>query len=226
MSKIAIITALSGELKPLVRGWEKRGPHTWIGRIGDHECIAIAGGVGSEAAARACELAMRETGVSVLVSMGWAGALSCGLKPPTAHAVAEVIDARTGERFLTDNPAGQKLVMLDHVAGVDEKRSLARTYQAVMADMEAAVVAGVARERNLSFYCFKGISDGANDVLPDFSRFMRGDGQMRMRAFLLYVAFRPRYWSALKRLGENSKNAAIELARLVPLYLEEALKRI
>ena len=45
MSKIAIIAALPGELKPLVRGWQQRGKNLWAGRLGDHEAIAIAGGI-------------------------------------------------------------------------------------------------------------------------------------------------------------------------------------
>jgi adenosylhomocysteine nucleosidase len=106
---------------------------------------------------------------------------------------------------------------------VEEKRQLAERYQAVMVDMEAAAVARVAQARNISFYCFKGISDGPNDVLPDFSRFIGSDGQMRTAAFLLYAAFRPRYWSALKRLGENSKAAAASLETMVRKGFEQVI---
>jgi len=223
MSKTAIIAALPGELEFLVRGWEKRERNVWAGRLGEHACIAIAGGIGQEAATRACKLALREGDVKVLVSVGWAGALSCGLKPRSAYAVNEVIDAGTGERFVADYPEGYKLVTLDHVAGMKEKRQLGTEHQAVMVDMEAAAVARVARDRNVSFYCFKGISDGSNDVLPNFSQFIGQDGQMRMPAFLFYVTFRPRYWAALKRLGENSKGAASMLSTFVPHCLEQAL---
>lgn len=223
MSRIAIIAALPGELAPLVRGWEKRGHNVWIGRLADRDCIAIAGGMGSESATRACELALGEGDVNVLVSVGWAGSLSCGLKPCSANAVYEIIDAKTGERFATDYSAGYKLVTLDHVAGVEEKRQLATKHQAVLVDMEAAAVARVASERNISFYCFKAVSDGSNDVLPDFSRFIGQDGQMRMIPFLAYIAFRPRYWAALKRLGENSKGAASSLQTMVTKGLEQAL---
>ena len=223
MSRIAIIAALPGELAPLVRGWEKRERNVWAGRLGEHACIAIAGGIGQEAATRACELALREGDVRVLVSAGWAGSLSCGMKPRQAVAAYEVIDAGTGERFVADYPEGYKLVTLDHVAGVEEKRQLAAEHQAVMVDMEAAAVARVAQQRNISFYCFKGISDGSNDVLPDFSRFIGQDGQMRMAPFLAYVAFRPRYWAALKRLGENSKGAASLLESLITEGLKRAL---
>ena len=53
MSKIAIIAALPGELKPLVRGWQRPEPNLWTGSIAGREAIAVAGGMGAEAATRA-----------------------------------------------------------------------------------------------------------------------------------------------------------------------------
>ncbi len=53
MSRIAIIAALPGELKPLVRGWKRAESDLWTGQIAGHEAIAIAGGMGAAAAARA-----------------------------------------------------------------------------------------------------------------------------------------------------------------------------
>ena len=47
MSGIAIIAALSGELKPLVRGWERRGRNLWTGRVAENDVIAVAGGIGA-----------------------------------------------------------------------------------------------------------------------------------------------------------------------------------
>lgn len=215
MKKIAIVAALPGELKPLVGGWERRGQNVWTGRIGEDEAVAVAGGVGAAAAVRAAERVMVEFKPDVLVSYGWAGALTCALKPPSACAISEVVEAGTGERFATGDPRGYQLITLDRVARFEEKHALAQKHQAVLVDMEAAAVARVAAEHDVAFYCFKGISDGYEDVLPDFSRFISAAGELRMAALLAHVAVRPRYWASLQRLGKNSRAAAAGLASLL-----------
>jgi adenosylhomocysteine nucleosidase len=220
MKRIGIIAALSGELKPLVRGWPKRGRNLWVGRVGECEAAAIAGGIGAKATERAAEHLFAEFEPEALVSYGWAGALTCAVKPPTACAISEVIDACTDRCYTTQFARGYRLLTLDRVAGADEKRGLAEKYQSVLVDMEAAAVARIARARNVPFFCFKGVSDGYNDQLPDFSRFIDDAGELRMAAFMAYAAVRPKYWPSMQRLGKNSRAAATALAGL----LEECMK--
>lgn len=223
MNKIAIIAALPGELKPLVRGWQSRGRNLWAGRICDTETMALAGGMGADAARRAVERVFSEFSPNILVSYGWAGALTCAVKPMQACAISEVLDDRTGERFVTDYPSGYRIITLDRVVRADEKRSLAAKHQAVLVDMEAATVARMAAARNISFYCFKGVSDGYSDRLPDFSRFINASGYFRMPSFLAYAAVHPQFWSSLKRLGRNSSNAASVLAPFAQNCLKQAI---
>lgn len=224
MKRIVIIAALQGELKPLVKGWQRRGS-LFTGHIGDAECVAVFAGIGKDAAARAYGLAMAESAnhskPDALISIGWAGALSCGVKPGQAHPVAEVIDSRTGERYATSFKMQGKvrLVTLDHVARADEKRSLAERYQAAMVDMEAATIGRLARAHDLPFYCFKGVSDGYNEKLPDLNRFIDPSGQLRLPAFVLHVAIRPRYWAALVRLSKSSKVSAEAVAALLREFI-------
>ena len=222
MMRIGIIAALTGELKPLVKGWQQRGQF-YIGKLGEAECIATAGGMGAEAAARACDLILAEGPLDALVSYGWTGALSCGLKPPAACVIAEVIDSATNKTFTTASKEGQRLLTLDHVARPNEKRALAEKYQAPIVDMEAAAVARIAAARNLPVYCLKGVSDGYNDNLPDFNRFLGSDGQLQMPAFVAYALLHPKYWSALRRLGMQSQDAARNLAVLAAESLGKTL---
>ena len=214
MKKIAIIAALPGELKPLVRGWQQAGPNVWAGRIGDCEAVAVAGGIGEVGVKRAAERVFAGGGLDALVSYGWAGALTCAVKPPTACAISDVIDTEDGATFATKLGKGYRLITLDHVARANEKRGLAEKHQSVLVDMEAATVARIAAERNVAFYCFKGISDGYLDQIPDFSRFIDGVGQLRMAALMAHVAVRPKYWASMQRLGKNSGEAARGLADL------------
>ncbi len=214
MSYIAIIAALPGELKPLVgEDWHRPQPNVWTGTISHHGAVAIAGGIGAAAAGRAVAKALSYGRPDALISYGWAGALTCALKPPSAFAISEVIDHASGERFATGSSQGTRLVTLDHVARPDEKRALAQTHQAVLVDMEAAAVARLAAERNIPFYCFKGISDAYTDQLPDFGSFISPAGELRTAAFLAHAALHPAYWPSLIRLGKNSSIAASNLAR-------------
>ncbi|MGB6131861.1 MAG: hypothetical protein WBG54_08775 [Acidobacteriaceae bacterium] len=222
MPRIGIVAAFHSELRPVVRGWERRGS-VWLGRIGPVEVRAACAGMGSAAVTRACDQIIGcptsargsqpwEQPIDTLVSVGFAGSLSCGLKPPEACAVREVIDAATGERFPTLDPDGQRLITLDHVADPLEKRRLAEKFQAVLVDMEAAAVARFARSHSLGFSCVKAVTDGPNDQLPDFNRFTGPDGQLRLPALILHALTHPQTWSPLRRLARNSSAAAEELA--------------
>ncbi|HEX3471309.1 MAG TPA: nucleoside phosphorylase [Silvibacterium sp.] len=223
MSRIAIIAALPGELKPLIHGWRRTEPNVWSGVIAGHEAIAIAGGMGSAAAGRAVTQALDHDRPDALISYGWCGAITCAVKPPMAFAISEVIDHSTGDSFRTASTEGLRLVTLDHVAGPNEKRPLAEKHQAVLVDMEAATVARLAVENNLAFYCFKAISDAYTDNLPDFNRFISPAGQLRTSAFMTYAVIHPGYWAALIRLGTNSGVAASNLARLLSKFQLQSL---
>jgi adenosylhomocysteine nucleosidase len=222
MRRIGIIAAMPAELKPLVQGWKPlhlpHGENAWQGNIEGAACIAVCAGMGKAAAERACAIAMREAPLNTLVSIGWAGALSCGMQPGDAYVVNEVVDGVSGERFPTRSPARAgnapplRLVTIDHVALAAEKRRLGESNQAVLVDMEAVTVARFACSQGIPFYCLKAVSDTANEVLPDFSRYTDTQGQLQLAALLAHVAVRPRYWPGLARLGKNGRKGADAMA--------------
>jgi adenosylhomocysteine nucleosidase len=223
MTRTAIIAAFAGELKPLVRGWQRElrnGIETWAWREQDLYVAACAG-AGQAAATRAFAVLEERGPVDLVFSVGWAGALTSDLAPGTAHNVAGVIDARTGERFLCDAGAGEQwLVTSPIVAGEAEKRRLAAAYGAGLVDMEAAALARLAAMRGIPFYCVKGVSDGFLDRLPDFNRFLSPNGQFHLARFTLFALLRPWLWPSLVRMGENSKRAAGNIAATVLDILE------
>jgi adenosylhomocysteine nucleosidase len=225
MKSIGIIAAMPGELKPLVQGWKaltlpnaSKGEAAWRGTLEGAECIAVCAGMGNQAAERACKIASQQASLTALVSIGWAGALSCGVQPGNAYVINEVIDGVTTERYATTqavgdgNRVGLKLVTIDHVALPPEKRKIAEAFRAILVDMEAATVARYARARGLDFYCLKAVSDLAGEILPDFSQYTDPQGQLQLPALLAHVAIRPRYWPALARLGQNGKRGAVAIA--------------
>jgi adenosylhomocysteine nucleosidase len=231
MIRTAIIAAMPGELKPLVRGWrrEKRNRvDQWRWRFDAGEWIAACAGAGQNAATRALAEVERDGPVASVLSVGWAGALSAAYQPGTAYRVAGVIDTLTGERFRVPQilPLRQKddarmgqadiwLATSARVADAVEKQRLAAAYRAGLVDMEAAAIARLAGMRGISFHCVKGVSDGFDDRLPDFNRFLSSNGQFQMASFTLFALFHPGCWSALKQMGENSKKASQSIAESV-----------
>jgi adenosylhomocysteine nucleosidase len=230
VTRTAIIAAFPGELAPLVRDWPHqhhngidlwRWPHKTMSD-GDGEWIAACAGAGQTAATRAFAAAEQfvESGhagpagsINLAISVGWAGALHKIIEPGLAYTVAGVIDARTGEM----SPAADWrndiwLVTSPIVANEPEKRRLASAYSAALVDMEAAAVARLAQMRNIPFYCVKGVSDGLDDNLPDFNRFLGPSGQLNIGKLTLFALLRPWYWHPLLRMGENSRKAAEGIA--------------
>jgi adenosylhomocysteine nucleosidase len=223
--RIAIIAAMPGELKPLVRGWKFSTHETvklWSYEAGGDQYIAACAGAGQAAATRAFTAIERDGPINIVFSVGWAGALCADLAMGSAYNVGGVIDIRTGERFSCDAGAGEIwLTTSPRVADASEKERLAATYGAGLVDMEAAAVARLADMRGIPFYCIKGISDGFRDKLPDFNSFIAPDGRFRTARFAFYALFTPWYWPGLVRMGENSRKASQSIAESLIDFLDE-----
>jgi adenosylhomocysteine nucleosidase len=214
MTRTAIIAALPGELKPLVRGWTHTAGgdvELWRTQRDGAEWIAACAGAGAEAALRAWAAVERTEPIDRVISTGWAGALGTECVAGGVYRVAGVVDARTGERFSAGGCGGVWLVTSDRVAGREEKRRLAAAHGASLVDMEAAGVARIAAGRGIPFACLKGVSDGAGERLPDFGGFISAEGQFRLAAFLAHAAIRPWLWPALIRVGRASARSARRL---------------
>jgi adenosylhomocysteine nucleosidase len=224
MTRVAIIAAFPGELKPLVVDWphsSRNGVHFWARRNEEEEWMAACAGAGQPAATRAFAAIEDGGPIDLIFSIGWAGALRSEIAAGSAHNVAGVIDVQTGERFRCDAGAGELwLATSPRVADESEKRRLANTYNAALVDMEAAAVARLAASRDIPFYCIKGVSDGFSDRLPDFNRFLSPSGRLRLARLTLYATLRPWYWPALLRMGENSKRASQHIAESLRDFLD------
>lgn len=217
MSRVAIVAALPGELKPLVKGWAHSklgGVDLWQRKFDGGAWLAACGGMGADAATRAFAAIEQQGPIDFVVSYGWVGALTESVPVGTNVDLSGVIDAKTGERFRTATWIEDHwLVSVPSIAGKEEKLRLAERYRSEAVDMEAATVARLAAMREIPFYLNRAVSDGVNDVLPDFNAFRGPRGEFQMTRFVAYAAIHPRYWPALVRLGENSKKAAIQMAR-------------
>jgi adenosylhomocysteine nucleosidase len=225
MRRTAIIAAMPGELKPLVRGWEheRRGDmHVWRWRFDEGEWVAASAGAGQQAATRAFAEVERDGPVTSVISAGWVGALNEQARPGKAYNVSSVIDSKTGERFPIAQWSSEcVLVTSPRVADGAAKKRLAEAYGAALVDMEAAAIARLAGMRGIPFFCFKGVSDGFTENLLDFNRFISPEGQFETHRLLFFVLPRPWHWPALIRMGENSKQASQSIAESLLDFLDE-----
>jgi adenosylhomocysteine nucleosidase len=226
--RIAIIAALPGELKPLVKDWQRvatgtRGTKKWTLSRGEDTWMAVCAGMGADAARRAYAAAASDGSLDMLLSVGWAGSLHVEVPAGTVQVPTVVIDAQTGEQFsLTEGKRQWRLVTTARVADDAEKTRLAATYRdAALVDMEAATVARLADMHGIPLVCIKGVSDAAGATLPDLNPFIDHMGHMRMTRFLGYIVLRPRYWPSLVHLGRNSSRAAEAMRDLILEFMKE-----
>jgi adenosylhomocysteine nucleosidase len=226
--RIAIIAAMPGELKPLIRHWRSvptgvSGTKKWVLSNDADTWIAVCAGMGAEAVRRAYATAASDGPLDMLLSVGWAGSLSADVSPGTVHVPTVVIDAQTGEQFsLAEGKRQLRLVTTAHVADAAEKGRLAATYAgAVLVDMEAATVARLAAMHGIPLLCIKGVSDAAGARLPDLNPFIDRMGQMQLTPFIANIALRPQYWPSLLHLGKNSSLAAGAMRDLILEFMKE-----
>jgi adenosylhomocysteine nucleosidase len=227
--RIAILAALPGELKPLVKGWERvpsptRGISLWVttsGTDASDEYIAVCGGMGAPAALRSFAAAEQFGTLDLAISVGWAGALTSAMQTGHCYLASEVIDVLTGERFqLTEGHSPLRLVTTPRVVDKTEKRRLRDSYSAALVDMEAAAICRLAQIRGIPAYCFKAVSDGVDARLPDLNPFIDIHGQLQLLPFLAHVAIRPSYWGSLIQMGKSSSAAAHALADAIRSFLQ------
>lgn len=211
MSVTAIIAAMKRELAPLVPNWPSHlfSHNARTFRVYEHKHLAaVAGGIGSGAAAVAAQAMIAQYRPQMLISVGVAGALVPDLMVGTVFVPSIVIDSASGTEYRCDAGSGI-LVTSTAIAGNVSKRALAEKFRASAVDMEAAAVAEVAREERTNFRCVKAISDEADFVMPPLNQFVDGEGQFKTAQFMAWAAIRPSQWPRVLALSRNT-NRAIE----------------
>lgn len=228
------IAALPREIASLVarRGW--RADRTFLGRnihLFEHEdAIVACAGMGAHRATLAVEAALTLGPASELISAGWAGACTNWLAVGDVVRANIVIDAKTGERYLTaereQGARGQEVVVtVSAPASATEKQRLAMSYYASAVDMEAAAVARIARAREVPFRAIKAISDAYDFDLPGMDGFTTHDGQFREAAFALHLVVHPSLWKPVAILAKGSKLAGGNLQAAIGEHISHSRER-
>jgi adenosylhomocysteine nucleosidase len=164
--------------------------------LNGNEAMLVANGIGPERAGAATVAGLEAFAPDAIVSTGFCGALSPGLK------IADLVTANrivTGGRIYASNPLKGPLCgpirSITYVARTaQEKRELA-SEGAIAVEMEAAGVAAEALRLSIPFYCIRAVTDLASETLAnDFNKALRSDGHFDtmiiLRVALLHPATR------------------------------------
>jgi adenosylhomocysteine nucleosidase len=180
----------------------------------------VCAGIGAASAAKATTWLIAQGKPEVVMSVGFAGALVADCKVGDIITPGTVMDVDTGEKFSVSSGHGL-LVSSSAVMTETEKCKLAMQFRATVVDMEAASVARVAQQNEVSFSAVKVISDELGFDMPPLQRFVDGGGQFRTSELLIYAAIRPAIWPVLVRLGANARKASAHLCD----WLENQMSR-
>ena len=215
---VAVVVAMRRELAPLLRGG--RGHRADGVEFFEIENAVVAvGGIGRIAAWRVAEAVVARYQPSMLISAGIAGALTEKLRVGDVVLGSEVVDGDSGARYKASG-GESVMVTVSSVSGPAEKRTLAYRYKADVVDMESAAVAAVAREHGIEFSAIKAISDELGFEMPPMAGFVDGNGKFETARFTVYVAMRPKWWSAVMQLAANSRKASVNLSHALEHLIE------
>ena len=149
-------------------------------RLGRHDGLLVANGVGAPRAAAAVEAACAAFRPEAIVSTGFCGALDPALGVGTVVVATRILGGsdfpalpvRSGRAF----HAGA-VCSIDRVARTAGEKAGLRSSGACAVEMEAAGVAARARDHGLPFYCIRAVTDLAGETLQnDFNSALRSDG--------------------------------------------------
>lgn len=228
MSKeIGIVAAIEREIKPAVKNWRISWREQGGRRFKFFECdraVAVCSGIGPEAGRCAAEAMIHLYQPESIASVGFAGALVPALHVGDLFVPRWIVD--TGDSSRAETASGKGILVSSRsIAGEEQKRSLAKAYEAQAVDMEGAAVGRAAGIHNIRFLAVKAISDELGFPMPPMNEFVRADGQFQSLKFALYCTIRPQLWASVLRLAKNTARASQSLCRWLSQYNEgEILK--
>ena len=215
------------------------GVRCLIGRRGTCSSWLIRTGVGMERAGRIGRVITSVTPFSVMISTGFACALTpAGIGdlligtdvvcPSPATRDRAAVDCATTYRMAALQAArsvgvavqaGRFVTVPEVLWRAQQKRSIASATGGLGLDMESGALADVAKKTGIPFAIVRTVSDLVDENLPlDFNLFLRPTGWPRG---VLACLANPGCMAGLWRLRAQSATAALQLTRFYERYLEQ-----
>jgi adenosylhomocysteine nucleosidase len=227
VTRVAFLTAMDLELRPLVRPLAlQRSGSRWSGRLGQVDVVATVIGVGPPAARRVTESVLASGDIDRVIVVGVAGGVDPALSIGDVVVPALVVDRATGAAHppapLGDRVGSGTLLTCEEAIFDMTIISVLPADGVVAVDMETAAVAEVCEARGVPWSVFRGISDRPADGLVDarVAALARPDGSPDLPAVARYVAARPWVVPKLARLGRDLKKATTAAAGAAVRALE------
>jgi adenosylhomocysteine nucleosidase len=207
----------SSDLRRRLQGLERRG-HLLSGKIDNHDVTILHTGVGAKACNERLEILLHKTRPSVVISSGFAGAVSEQLRVGDLILAQNFSDRgllATAERILCDrDPHRIKLFtstsIIDSVA---ERNEIARAADAGAVDMETGAIADVCKVHGVPLLSLRVVSDTASEPFPAPPSVLFDIERQRTRPGRL-LAYLLRGPGSISRLFRFSRQIARARARL------------
>jgi adenosylhomocysteine nucleosidase len=221
VTEIGIVTAMRMEARCITR---RRLPFNQKASLGERAAIWLCG-IGDEAARKAAE-GLAASGVSALMSFGFAGALDSNLRPgdlvlPEAVHAHDSLPVDPGWRSRLRESLPASLNILDGVLATSnvvlcsarEKLELGRSTGACAVDMESSAVAETAAHAGIPFLAVRVISDAVEfSPPPILLNTIRPDGSVDLSRLLPLLLRRSITPHTLFRLAMESRAACSTLS--------------
>lgn len=235
---IGLVCALPLELSNFVSRCSKvktytGGKFTFRGGLYGKIRIAIVeSGMSPARARRATEALLDAHQPRWIVSTGFCGALTAGMKLGDIVVANKIVndagDELSVDVGMTADPehglhVGRTLTIDQMVRTIAEKQSLARQTGAIAVDMETHAIALTCRERKSRFLAVRAVSDDMSIDLPAEVLSVVGEtGAVRAGALIGALWKRPGSYKDLWRLREQAMLAAEKLAQ----FLDGVIKQL
>jgi len=227
MIRLGIATALWAEARCLAQQVSAAGQ---VRAVGEEVLLCICG-MGEERAGQAAQ-DLLAAGAGALLSWGFAGALDERLKAGELLLPGNII-SRDGRRLPTDPAWRQRLhrQLSPHlsihtgdladsdsiISGTEQRRQLRQQSDAAAVDMESAAIAIRAERAGVPFMAVRAVSDDGATAIPEIAvRAVDPYGRLHCSG-LMRILGQPQCWSALWRLGRDTRAAAMALKKATRL---------
>ena len=182
-----------------------------LGRLHGAPIVMVANGPGPKLAGAAVDVVKEHAEVTGLVSTGFCGGLRPSLRALDIFVATEVAGiapalAPASARSFKNG----RLLSIDRVASTAAEKSGLGHSGADAVEMEAAAVAGRAREWKVPFYAVRVVTDTCEETFPlDFNAVRTSDGHFSRTKILAAALRRPAtVIPELLKLNKRTKRAA------------------
>jgi len=209
----------------------------WFGKYQGRNIVLVRTGVGRKRAQNATKQVIDKFNPEVVISMGYAGALTEGLNVGDMFVASTILSPESDSTsFEMDDPKNLKwlelakktpppenvklkigrLITVDMVVHTPKsKKELGIRFGAEAVEMETLEIALLTRANKIPFLSIRGISDAVNHELIDCSSFLDSDGELSKLRAGWYVLTHPKSLKNAFSLRSNTQIATQNLTDFI-----------